>query len=251
MARSVIPLNIIASDLSSDIGDSVEKYKIKFTRHLLAGYRRLNMFLNGRTEVKSVLVGFSNVISLPCDFQYISKIGVRRPGYPCIAILTLSNEVGRRNMNDTECCNYLNSAWSGAAELGPQYAFYNVWGFGGNYYGELYGAGRGVFNSGTYSINESDGVIYLGGNIPPDSEIIIEYVGNGISGGLVMVPMEMKECLEYWAKFRFYADKNPSLAQMNLTLYKKEYNVLKSYYNHQNPIDIAVKVNSFISPTNY
>lgn len=250
MARSIIPLNIIASDLSSDIGDSMGKYKIKFTRHLLAGYRRLNMFVGvGKTEVKSVIMGYSNVIDLPCDFQYITKIGVRRPGCTCIAILSVANDVGRRLLSDTETCDYLVDTWSGA-EPGPGYTFHNVWS-DGNSYGEMYGAGRGVSNSGAYSIDKSEGLIYLGSNIPTDAEIIIEYVGNGISGGLNMVPMELKECLEFYAKWKYYADKNPNMASTNYTLYKKEYNNLKRYYNHQNPINFAAKINAMLSPTNY
>lgn len=250
MARSVIPLSVIAADLSSDIGDSVEKYKIKFTRHLINGYRRLNMFLDGKTEVKTVILEFSNVISLPCDFQYVTKVGVRRPGCPCIAILSLCNEVRRTVLGDSETCDYLNNTWNNGAQLGPGYAFYNVWGYG-NYYGELYGYGRGVINNGTYSIDKAEGLIYIGSNLPTDSEIIIEYVGNGISNGLSMVPMELKECLEFYAKWKFYADKNPTLANVNYEQYKKEYGILKRYYLHRTPLQIAVAVNQAISPTNY
>jgi hypothetical protein len=250
MSRALTPLDVLAGDLCSDMGDSVGKYKIKLTRHLINGYRRLNMFLDGKTEVKSVVLEFSNVINLPCSWLYVTKVAVRRPGATCFAILSVSNDVNRRVLSDTQTCDYLNNTWAGI-ELGPQYTFYNAWGLRGNYYGELYGIGRGVVNNGTYSIDKSEGLIYLGGNIPPDSEIIIEYVGTGLENGLTMVPTELKECLEYWAKWRFYADKNPNLAQLNEAWFKKEYNVLKRFYNHQNPINFAAKINSYISPTNY
>lgn len=249
--RALTPLDVLASDCCSDIGDSVFKHKIKFTRHILDGYRRLSMFVEGKTEVKTVVMDFSNVISLPCSFLYVTKVGVRRRGCPCIAILTQCNDVPRRVLTDTETCDYLNNTWNNGAELGPGYAFYNAWGWQGNYYGELYGYGRGVINNGTYSIDKSEGLIYLGSNIPPDSEIVIEFVGTGLENGLTMFPTEWKECLQYWAKFRFYADKNPSLSQMNSELYKKEYNILKRYYNHRTPFQIAVAVNQAISPTNY
>lgn len=248
MAKSLIPLDVIASDLVGDIDDSLGKRKFKFTRHLVNGYRRLNMFLGGNTEVKSILLEFSNVIALPCDFQYLTKVGVRRHGSHYIAILSVSNDTIRRPLNDTDTCNYLSDAWNGA-DLGPQYTFHNVWG-GGRAYGEMYGIGRTVHNSGAYSIDKSEGLIYLGSNIPPDSEIIVEYVGNGISNGLKMVPMEMKECLEFYAKWKYYADKNLAMAQTNEIAYKKEYNVLKRYYNHQNPLNFAAKVNEMLSPTN-
>lgn len=250
MSRSVVPLNVIASDLCSDTGDSTGKYKLRFTRHLINGYRNLNMFLNGATEVKTVVLDYSNVINLPCDFQYVTKVGVRRPDSTCIAVLTLKEGVERRVLNDTDTCNYLNRTWSGQ-ELGPQFVFYNAWTIQGYYYGELYGMGRGLINSGTYSIDKQNGVIYIGSNIPPDSQVIVEYVGNGISNGLTVVPMEMKECLEFYGKWKHYADKNPSLARMNEEWYKKEYNKLKRYYNHRTPMFIADAVNAVISPTNY
>ena len=247
MARSLIPLDVIASDLVGDLDDSTGKRKFKFTRHLVNGYRRLNMFLAGKTEVKSILVGFSNVIALPCDFQYVTKVGVRRNG--CIAVLSVSNDVNRRVMTDTATCDYLTGIWEGNS-TGPSYTFHNVWS-GGRSYGEMYGMGRTVYNNGAYSIDKSEGLIYLGSNIPVDAEIIVEYVGNGISNGLSMVPMELKECLEFYAKWKYYADRNPSMANTNHELYKKEYNILKRFYNHQNPIDFAAKVNEMISPTNY
>lgn len=248
MARALTPIDIVASDLCSDIGDSLGKNKIKFTRHLINGFRRLNMFMTGKTEVKSIVLDFSNVIELPCSFLYLTKVGVRRRGSTCIAILTVSSDVGRKTLSDSETCDYLTGIWEGNA-IGPNYTFYNAW-KGGAYYGELYGIGRTVYNSGTYSIDKNEGLIYIGGNIPSDSEIIIEFVGTGLENGVTMVPTELKECLEYWAKFRYYADKDPRMSQMNHELYKKEYNNLKRFYNHQNPIDFAVKVNEMLSPTN-
>lgn len=246
--RSLIPLNIIASDLAGDVEDSLGKRKFKFTRHALAGYRRLNMFLVGKKEVKTEVLAFSNAIALPCDFQYITKVGVRRSGSKCIAILTVSNDVTRKTLSDTDTCDYLTGIWEGNA-VGPSYTFYNAWS-GGTYYGELYGMGRTVHNSGTYTLDKDEGVIYIGGNIPSDSEIIVEYVGDGISNGVTMVPMELKECIEFYAKWKFYADKDRGLAKDNEAWYKKEYNNLKRFYNHQNPIDFAMKVNEMISPTN-
>jgi len=250
MSRSVISLDIIASDICGDLNDATLKHKFKITRHLINGLRRMNMFLAGKTEVKSILLQVSNVISLPCDFQYITKVGVRRPGSGCIAILSMVNETPRRQLSDTDTCTYLNNTWNGSA-LGPEYAFYNVWNIQGNFYGELYGRGRGVVNAGTYSVDQAEGLLYIGSNIPEDSEIIIEYVGNGISNGVTMVPMELKECLEYYAKWKFYADRDPRMSAMNNDLYKKEYNVLKRYYNNRTPLQIAVAVNAAISPSNY
>lgn len=248
MGKSLIPIDILASDLSSDIGDSTLKHKYKFTRHLLAGYRRLNMFITPSKEVKTVVMGYSNMITMPCDFMYVTKVGLKRNG--CIAVLSLSNDVNRTQLNDTETCDYLNSVWSGSY-IGDSYAFYNAWGIGGFSYGELYGMGRTVINNGTYSIDKENGIIYIGSNCPPDAEVVIEYVGDGISNGVKLVPMEIKECLEFYAKWKFYSDRNVTQSQINYNYFKREYNLLQRYYSYRTPIDIASRVNESISPTNY
>ncbi len=250
MSRALIPLEVLANDLCADIGDSTYKHRIRFTRNLVNGYRRLNMFMNSITEVKTVVLAYDNAINLPCSFLYVTKVGIRRPGYPCIAILTLSNDINRSVLSDSDCCQYLSDVWSGGY-AGPGYTFYNAWGANGYYFGELYGMGRTVINNGTYSINKSTGTLYIGSNCPPDSEIVVEYVGTGLDGGLKYVPTELKEVLEFYAKWRHYMDNNPSMAQMNHELYKKEYNILKRYYNHRTPLQIATAVNQSISPTNY
>lgn len=247
MAKSLISLDVIANDLCSDMGDSTYKHKSKFSRHLLAGYRQLSMFISPSKEVKTVILSYDNQVSMPCDFMYVTKVGVRRNG--CIAVLSLSNDVPKVRLNDTECCDYLNSVWDGAY-IGDGYTFYNAWG-SGYYYGELYGMGRTVLNNGTYSVDKVNGIIYIGSNIPTDAEVVIEYVGDGISQGIKYVPMELKECLEYYAKFKFYSDRNVTQSQINENRYKKKYNSLKAYYTHMTPVQIASRVNESFSSTNY
>lgn len=250
MSRALTPLDVLSNDLCADVGDSTYKHKIRFTRNLINGYRRMNMFMNSITEVKTCVLQYDNAISLPCSFLYVTKVGIRRPPNPCIAILTLSNDVVRSPLSDSDCCNYLNSVWDGGYN-GSAYTFYNAWGWDGYYYGELYGMGRTVINNGTYSIDKSTGTLYIGSLCPPDSEIVVEFVGTGLENGLQYVPTELSECLGYYAKFRHYLDNNPSLSEMNYGLFKKEYNILKRFYNHVTPLDMALAVNSVISPSNY
>lgn len=249
MSRSLIPVDVIASDIAGDFGDSTGKRKFAITRHLVNGYRRLHTFLLSEKSTQTIILPFDNAINLPCDFLYVSKVGVRREPGGCIAILSVASDPDRQILSDSATCDYLNSVWNG--EYGPGgYPFYNAWGYG-NYYGELYGMGRGVVNNGTYYVDKAQGILYIGSNIPPDSEIIIEYVGNGVTNGLKVVPMEMKECLEFYAKWKYYADKNPNLSNINYQMFKKEYNILKRYYNNKTPYQIATAVNEAISPTNY
>lgn len=245
MARSLIPISVIASDCCGDINDSTYKYRLRFTREIIDGYRQLHTLLLGAKETQTEVLPYDNAISLKCDFMLVSKVGVRRTPGGTIAILYASNSPDRQILSDTATTDYLNSIWN-EEWIGTAYPF-----FGGSVYGELYGMGRTVINNGTYYVDKARGILYIGSNIPPGSEIIVEYVSDGISSGLSTVPMEMKECLKYYAKMCFYSDKNPNLSQMNETRYKKKYNSLKSYYQHQTPLQIAVAVNESISPTNF
>lgn len=247
MSRSLIPIDIIAADISGDFSDSVSKKKFNVTRHIINGYRRLHLFLLGSKSTQTVILPYDNAVNLPCDFLLVSKVGVRRTAGGCIAILSVASEGTRETLTDSETCDYLNSVWNGSW-TGAGYPFSGVY---GNVYGELYGMGRTVVNSGTYYVDKAQGILYVGSNIPPGSEIIVEYIGNGISNGLKVVPMEMKECLEFYAKWKYYADKNPSLSNTNYEMFKKEYNILKRFYQHKTPTQIATAVNESISPTNY
>lgn len=247
MARSLISLDIIASGLCDDIGDSVQRHKFKFTRHLIDAFKEVNLYIGESFSVKTAVLQYSNAIEMPCDFMYETKVGVRRNGV--IAVLSLDKNVQKEKIGDTEVQKYLNDIWSGQRNYGA-YRFYNCFN-GSNYLGELYGTGRSVYNNGTYNINKAEGVIYIGSLLPKDTEIIIEYASDGVSKGLELVPIEMKEVLEYYAKFKFYADKNPNLSVLNEQRYKKAYNKLQRYYNFLDALYATEEINKMFSPTNY
>lgn len=247
MAKSLIPLDLISSDLSADIGDSTMKHKFKFTRHLLSGYRKLHMFIGQSIDIKTAVLSFDNTIQLPCDFVYETKVGVLYKGR--LAVLSLDNSVKHQKLNDTQTTDYLNSVWDGTYS-GDGFYFYNAF-RDDDSLGELYGMGRGLFNSGTYSIDKTQGVIYIGSHIPVDAEIVIEYKSDGVSNGLKLVPIEMKECLEFYAKWKWYADRNITQSQINKNNYQEEYFQLKRLYNFKNALYMGSKINQYFSPSNY
>lgn len=249
MAKSLIGIDTIAFDLCSDIGDSVYRHKAKFNRHLINGFRKINTFIGNAFSVKTVVLSYDNVIEMPCDFIYETKVGVRNPTTGCIAMLSLDKGVERHKLNDTDTQNYINDVWTNGSGYAG-YLFYNAY-QGGSYLGELYGSGRSVINSGCYSIDKDAGVIYVGGNIPIGSEVVVEYKSDNVSKGLELVPIEMKECLEFYAKWKFYADKNPTLAKENQINYKKDYNQLQRFYNYENCLYATAQVNEMYTATNY
>lgn len=249
MAKSLISLDIIAAGLCDDIGDSVGKQKFKFTRYLLDGYSKLHNFIGQSYSIKTEVFKSSNSIVMPCDFIRETKVGVKHNGR--IAVLTISNDTHRHELKDSEAEKYTWDIWNGVEGLGyGGFYFYNAYS-GGQFLGELYGTGRTVLNSGFYSIDRGEGVIHIGSFIPNGAEIIVEYKSDGISKGLELVPMEMKTTLEFYAKFKYYADKNPNMSIMNLDLYKKEYNQLQRMYNWEDALYATGKINELYSPSNF
>lgn len=248
MSKSLITLDQIASDIIGDLEDSGLKHKFKITRHLIDGYSEMNIFICQNFDVKTEVLDFDNSINLPCDFVYETKVGVLHNGR--LAVLTLDPNVKYGKKNDSDTQKYLSDIWYGDFG-GPGYWFYNAY-RAGNYLGELYGLGRGVWNEGTYSIDKTNGVINIGSHIPPDAEIVIEYKSDGVSdNGLKLVPREMKRALTFYAKYMWYADRNVTQSQINENRYKRAYNKLQRLYNFRSALYMADKINEMFSPSNY
>lgn len=244
---ALVSLDNIASSLCSDIGDSVMRHKFRITRYLLEAYSELHLYVSHDFDVRTEVIGYASSVPLPCDFVYETKVGALYNG--CLAILSMDNNLQPKKMNDTECCDYLNSVWGGAW-VGETYPFYNAY-RGGSFLGELYGLGRGVFNSGTYRIDKKEGVIHIGSHIPRDAEIVIEYKSDGLSEGLKLVPTEMRICLQHYAMMRYYEHKNITQAQIFKNKYELSYMRLKRLYNFKNALYISAKANESFSSTNY
>lgn len=244
---SLIPIDTISENIVSGMGDSTGKYKFSISRHLLSGYRQLNLFVGQDFNVKTEVLEYDNVLNLPCDFIYETKVGVKYKGN--IAVLSLDKSIGHQKMNDTSVEKYLNSIWDGVYS-GGAYTFHN-YNFRGSL-GELYGYGRGVINSGCYNISKKDGCIYIGSLIPEGAEIVLEYKSDGISDGLKLVPSEMEMCLSYWAKARFYEErKDYKSAEWNENKYLEHYYQVKRLYNFKNALYLAAEINKSFSSTNY
>lgn len=247
MAKSLIPIDVIASNVCSDIGDSTMKHKFKITRHILSRYQEIHQFISDDFDVKTQVLEYGNVISLPSDFVFETKVGLLYKG--CIAILSLGDPFDRFVHSDEDTRKYLDSIWSRSYD-GIGYYFYNAY-RGNGFLGELYGMGRGVYNSGTYRIDRKNGCLYVGSHIPREAEIIIEYKSDGVSDGIKLVPSEMQKCLEFGAKADWYADRNITQSQINEKKYRERYYQLNQLYNFKSALYMAAEINEMFSPTNY
>jgi len=167
MSKALVSIKTIASNLSSGIGDSTGKYEFTFSRHLLSGWREMNLFLNQDFSVKTAILEFDNVISMPSDFVYETKVGILRNGH--LAVLSLDKSVQRERLNQSQSEQMVNDIFCGEY-VGQMFPFYNCF-RGNNFLGELYGFGRGVYAPGYYNIDKKTGEIQIGSLVPKDAEI--------------------------------------------------------------------------------
>lgn len=248
MSKALVPIDVIAENIVAGMGDSTGKFKYTISRHLLSGWRELNLFVNQDFEVKSAVLEYDNVIEMPCDFVYETKVGILHNNH--LAVLSLDKGIKKENLNQEQSEKQLQSIFRGEY-YGDVYPFYNTF-RNGNYLGELYGLGRGVHCAGYYNIDKAKGEIFIGSLVPKGAEIVIEYKSDGISDGLKLVPTEAEICLSYWAKARFYEEREKlQLAQYNQLEYERHYNKLKRLYNFRSALYASAEINKSFSLTNY
>jgi len=248
MSKALIPIKTIASSISAGLSDSTGKFEFTILRHLLSGWRELNLFLNQEFDIKTAVLSADNVVCLPENFVFETKVGILHNGH--LAVLSLDKSVQREKLNQSQSQERVASIFAGEY-TGDMFPFYNVF-RNGNFLGEMYGWGRGVHCAGYYNIDKKTGEIYIGSLVPEGAEIVIEYKSDGISDGLKLVPSEAEMCLSYWAKARFYEERRDfQAAEWNNREYEKHYNKLKRLYNFQNALYASAELNKSFSVTNY
>jgi len=239
MARALTPISVVALGICADLGDSNGRYKFTILRHLLAGWREWNLYVGQEFCVKTQVLAVDNVIELPSDFIYETKVGLRRNGR--IAMLTLDKSIEKHTFSQDESGVKLNEIWNGGV-WGGEYTFYN-YSFN-NGLGELYGYGGVINTNGYYNIDRGKGEIYIGSLTPDDAEIVIEYKSSGEDDGLTLIPTETVKCLEYYAKSEWYGDRDLGKAQYNRANYEREYRKLKLLYNYRTALFMANQAQS-------
>lgn len=248
METALRSLDVIASDICSGMGDSVNRFKFTILRHLLSGYREFNLYVGQDTEIKTSVLEFDNVIKLPEGFIYATKVGLLYNGN--LAVLSLDKSIKHQALTQSQSEQQVSDIFQGVFS-GDMYPFYNCF-RGGNYLGEMYGYGRGVLTNGYYNIDRKAGELYTGSLIPEGAEIVLEHKSDGISDGLKLVPSEAVMTLSYWAKARFYEEReNLTLAQYNDNKYEKSYNKVKRLYNFNSALYMSATINESFSATNY
>lgn len=243
MSKALIPLSVVADNICSGMGDPTGSYKFVILRHLLSAYKKLHLFTDHEFEVKTLILDTdTNIIEMPCDFVYETKVAVMGEKNRC-AILSLDRNMPSIDMTQQETSDYFDNIFSGNTVSGLIYPFYN------SEITDLYGYGFNLnTRSGLYNVNRKDGTIELGSLFPEGTKLVVEYKSDGVSSGLTLVPTETEDVLSYRAKQYFYEERGDlRLAGWNKQEYLENYYQVKKLWNFVSALYIAETAYNYTS----
>jgi len=224
MGKAMLPIGVIADLICEELGDNTGSKKMRILQYIALGYQQMHMYLNKDVVIKTECLEYNgDSIELPNDFMYETKIGLKRGNNICTLHLNTGLNKSFEVLNDTDTLSRISLVLSGhhPADIPVSY-YYN------SPYGTLEGYGLGFAKNRYYNIQ--DGMLHLSTCLPDDgeTEIIIEYKSDGLSGGLTLVPSEAFLALQEFAHARLNLEGPNGPHQMN---YESHYKTLKRTYN--------------------
>lgn len=234
MSKSLIPIIDIADDACEFVGDTTRKHKRFMTKQAARAYKEINMYVNSDVSVNRSEHRVQNVIEMPKDFVYETKVALRYRGKVIYLgrnyELEVSDTYHPYELNQSECRRYFDNPHMGCSM--PMY----------DSYGNLILAyGPGVCSKGLYEVDSKNGRILLGSNIPEDATIIVEYVTDGISSGIKSVPSETYDVLYHYCLWQYYLKKADRRYREFERYYEESRFQLKTLYTDL-PIDYIVSL---------
>jgi hypothetical protein len=231
----VVPIDKVVRDACREAGDMDYKNYMPYLQFANDAYRDLSLYviptiseLTVKTEVLSC--GQNQVVNLPSDFVYETKVGICRGGK--IVLLTLNEDICQPIPSvdancDCQVTEQVENALCGSCQ-GDYYAF-NGYNYNGSV-GEVYGMSLGFNVTGYYKIDKAGQRLLLQG-IPQDADIIIEYKSNGVGAGAELIPTEAENAIREYILFKAFRLRDKGFSDRALREYKIEYNKLKKLYS--------------------
>lgn len=237
MSRSLISIKEIADTICEDGGDVTKRYRTYVLRAITREYGRLHRFLSNMTEVVTESFPATNIINMPCGFLQVSKLAIQRGDR--LVFIDRGYDYDNRVVQDVNHSGaemYINGMFSPKYDSSIVTPFYN-------YRGELVldAYGSGVRCDGMYSVDTKNGLVMLGSIFPKGVDVVIEYMTDGISSGVNMVPAEMEPCLYNYGLYNLYHHKDDSRWREKKSEYETDYYQLEMLYKFV-PIDYIVKL---------
>lgn len=237
MSRPLISLVEIADVICEDAGDNTSRYRSFVMRHLARCYSNLHIFVSNDTDVVTDVFPATNVINLPCDLIEVTKVGLQMDDR-LVFIDRNYDETGTSviDVNQSGAEVYIKGMLSPKYEKNVVTPFYN-------YKGELIleAYGHGIKCEGMYSIDRKNGLLVLGSVFPKGGQVVIEYISDGISKGVKMVPSEMYDCLYNYGLGKLYFRRKDNRYIQCLQDYDTAYYQLELLYKFV-PINYIVKL---------
>lgn len=200
--RSLIPINEIANNICEDVGDVQKKYQRFVLRHLARCYQNLYLFVDGTTTVKTEIFPFGNVIELPSDFVYETKVGVKIDDRVVFINKNYDQDSNiEYDANQSQFNMYLADSLN-LYDIEVDRCFTPFYNYQGDLIIKAYG--NGSYCGGLYNIDKKNGRILLGSNYPQGAEFVVEYKSDGVSNGLDLIPTEMEACLYNYGLSKYY-----------------------------------------------
>lgn len=233
----VVPIDKVVRDACREAGDMDYKNYMPYLQFANDAYRDLSLYvipnvseLTVRTEVLSC--GQNQVVNLPSDFVYETKVGICRNGKT--VLLTLNDNICQPlpavDINcDCQVTDQVDSALCGTCTNNYGYYAFNGYSSNGSV-GEIYGISLGFNISGYYKIDKGGQRMLLQG-IPQDAQIVIEYKSNGVGAGAELIPTEAENAIREFILFKAFRLRDKGFSDRAYRTYKTEYNKLKKLYS--------------------
>lgn len=204
---NMVPMSVIATDICQNFGDTTRKYFGDHLVNLINAFKDLHIFLRNEVAVKSVILPLDGIIELPCNFIRETKVGVIND-QGRIAVMSVDRKlrIPVPIITNTQVEDLVTDIFN--EEIGsPDLPFYNC--PLGTGFGELYGNAKSINTLGYFNVNRTDNVLLVSPSIPSGvTNIVMEYITDGVSDGIKLVPSELVNCLTNKAKAMFCLDKS-------------------------------------------
>lgn len=226
----MVPVSVIATNICQNFGDTTRKFFGEHMTNIIEVYKFLSMFLIEDVNVQTVILSPDNLGALPCDFIRETKIGVINPlGRIAVMSLDANLRVPPKVTTDTQVQNALNTVWNGTCK-NEFFTFYNTWDTNKNYIGQRLGFACALNPRGYFKPDRKNGVIIINETVADGNNIIMEYISDGISNGLRLVPSELVSCITNGAKARFCLDKNDNRASSFQIIHENDFRNARDLY---------------------
>lgn len=240
---NMVPAAVIARDICTNFGDNTRKHFGEHLINIIEAFKFLHIFMRHVVEVKSIVLPNSNLVELPCGFIKETKVGIinDQGRIACMSIdKTLRQPVRSTTMAQVESAiqtAFDQNTGSDAFTV----PFYNCYDLGGLLVGEQYGYAQSINQLGYFNIDRKENLLLVSPSLPENTSIVMEYITDGVSDGLQLIPSELATCVKNKAKAQFCKDKKDARWSVYENDYQLDYKNAKRLYNAK-PIDYYAEI---------